>query len=560
MSFPFSSHDPIVPVSFSTFPLHPDLQRGIAACEFTTPTPIQQSAMPPGLLGKDVLACAMTGSGKTAAFALPIMNRILEAKKTGRDGITRALVLSPTRELAAQIRDHIVELGRFTTIRCAAIFGGVGMEPQVTAFKRGVDILIATPGRLLDHFSYPYAKLNDLEFLVLDEADRMLDMGFLPDVRKVLHHLPRKPRQTLFFSATMPEPIVVLTREMLKNPVAINIERPSAPAEGVTQTAYPVPEALKSKLLLNILRKDIVRTAIAFTRTKHRANRLADFLTRNGISCACIHGNRSQMQRTAALSDFKKGKSRILVATDIAARGIDVEALSHVINFDVPHIADDYIHRVGRTARAELAGDAFTFISPAEEIDFRMIERQLKTKIPRMIVEDFDYKDHTSEQLEIPLGQRIAAIRAKKSEDRARAAAKASRKAPSAGAAPHASSNAGRTSTRTSAPRHSSGNASSGSQETRGSARPRTGEASRQPGQRTQGNPDSTTSRRAPAANSQNSEPRRQSTAPSPQKPAQANPQSRRPQTTRPQSTRKPSPRLFDPKTMDGPFSNFFED
>ncbi len=420
--------------SFQSFQLHPELLKSVERMGFEIPTPIQSSSIPPALHGRDLLACAMTGSGKTAAFLLPIMHRIMgtrrEESRQGRNRhVTRALVLSPTRELAAQIRDHALELAPGTSIQAAAVFGGVGMEPQIAAFRHGVDIIIATPGRLLDHFQNAYAALSDLEYLVLDEADRMLDMGFLPDVRKVLAHLPSRPRQTLFFSATMPQPIVELSRDMLKNPVAINIERVSAPATGISQTAFPVPESLKTKLLIEILKREGIRNAIAFTRTKHRANRLSQMLTKNGIQCACIHGNRSQLQRTAALGDFKAGKFQVLVATDIAARGIDIEALSHVINFDVPHLADDYIHRVGRTARASLQGEAFTFVSPDEEPDFREIERRVGRKVPRRMIEGFDYRGRAEEALEIPIAQRIAAIRAKRAEDRARAAAKVASRA-----------------------------------------------------------------------------------------------------------------------------------
>ncbi|MBF0502159.1 MAG: DEAD/DEAH box helicase [Candidatus Riflebacteria bacterium] len=414
--------------TFAEFGLHHDLNRAIAELGFEVPTPIQAQSIPVALQGRDLLACAMTGSGKTAAFLLPIMNRLMESElKT-----TRVLVMTPTRELAAQIAEHLKELGRYTPVRGAAIFGGVGMGPQQTAFQRGVEIIIATPGRLLDHFQYPYAKLPNLDYLVLDEADRMLDMGFLPDIRRVLRHLPMTRRQTLFFSATMPAPIVELSREMLRDPIAINIERRAAPATGVSQSLYPVSEELKSQLFLELLKDPKIKNVLAFTRTKHRANRLADFLVRNRIPCDRIHGNRSQGQRTDALAGFKSGRYRVLVATDIAARGIDIEALSHVINFDVPHIVEDYIHRVGRTARAEMVGDALTFVAPAEENDLRQIERHINKRLPRVTVPGFDYHQR-SERFEVPLADRIAAIRARKSEERARARAKAERKPTAAG-------------------------------------------------------------------------------------------------------------------------------
>jgi ATP-dependent RNA helicase RhlE len=408
---------------FSSFGLHPSLLKAIRELGFTRPTPIQEQSIPPGLAGKDVLACAMTGSGKTAAFMLPIIQHLMAKPR----GVTRALVLAPTRELAAQIHEHMEELAVHTPVTGAPVFGGVGMSPQEHAFRSGVDIIIATPGRLLDHFRQPYAKLDKLEFLVLDEADRMLDMGFLPDIRRVLRHIPAK-RQTLFFSATMPQEIVKLSAEMLRHPVTINLERRSAPAVGITQAVYPVPRELKSALLLELLKRKEIHDAIVFCRTKHRANRLAEYLTKHGMSNAKIHGNRSQAQRTEALAGFKSGKVRALVATDIVARGIDVEALGHVVNFDVPNVPDDYIHRVGRTARAETTGDAFTFVSPDEEGDLRAIEHAIGKRLPRVTLPGFDYSRKPAERFEIPIGERVAAIRAKKAEDRARSRAKSDRK------------------------------------------------------------------------------------------------------------------------------------
>jgi len=411
-------------VPFSSLKLHPDLLKGIKELGFTRPTPIQEAAIPPALAGRDVLACAMTGSGKTAAFLLPILHKLISRPR----GVTRALVLTPTRELAAQIHEDLNDLAVHTPITGAAIFGGVGMGPQEHAFRSGVDVLVATPGRLLDHFRMPYAKLAGVEHLVLDEADRMLDMGFLPDIRRVLRHLPQK-RQTLFFSATMPAPILTLTREMLHNPESIQLDRKPAPAVGITQAVYPVPQELKSALLVALLQRGEMREALVFTRTKHRANRLADYLARHGIKAERIHGNRSQSQRTEALAGFKSGKYRVLVATDIAARGIDVEALGHVVNFDVPKAAEDYIHRVGRTARAELTGDAFTLVSPDEEAELRGIERVVGKRLPRITVPDFDYTARPEARFEVPLAERIAAIRAKKADDRARSKAKEARRA-----------------------------------------------------------------------------------------------------------------------------------
>jgi ATP-dependent RNA helicase RhlE len=403
---------------FSHLHLHPSLLKGLRDLGFPRPTPIQAEAIPPALAGKDLLASAMTGSGKTAAFLLPILHKLIDRPR----GTTRVLVLTPTRELAAQILEDLNDLAVHTPVTAAAIYGGVGMGPQAHAFRSGVDVIVGTPGRLLDHFRSPYAKLAGLEFLVLDEADRMLDMGFLPDIRRVLRHLPPR-RQTLFFSATMPAPIAELAREMLREPVTINMQRQVAPASGITQAVYPVPQHLKAALLVHLLKKKDIDDALVFTRTKHRADRLAKHLAQEGIRAERIHGNRSQPQRTAALAGFKSGQYQVLVATDIAARGIDVTELGHVVNFDVSAVPDDYIHRVGRTARAEATGSAFTFVSPEEEGNLRAIERAIGKRLPRVTVPDFDYQARTEARLEVPLAQRIAAIRARKAEERARAGA-----------------------------------------------------------------------------------------------------------------------------------------
>jgi ATP-dependent RNA helicase RhlE len=411
-------------MSFDNLAVHPDLLRAVRDLEFTKPTPIQEQAIPPALEGRDLLACAMTGSGKTAAFLLPILNRLIAKPR----GTTRALILSPTRELAAQIHEHFTLLAKHTNVRGAAIFGGVGMGPQEQAFRRGVDVIVATPGRLLDHLQYPYAKLDQIEVLVLDEADRMLDMGFLPDIRRVLRQLPAN-RQTLFFSATMPAPIVKLSQEMLRSPAAINIERKSMPATGITQALYPVREDMKPALLMELLRRGDVSQAIVFCRTKHRSNRLFEILESAGMPVARIHGNRSQSARTDALAGFKSGKYRVLVATDIVARGIDVEALEHVVNFDVPHQPEDYIHRVGRTARADAVGEAYTLVSPEEESDLRQIERAVGRAIKRVTIPGFDYSARPAERFEVPIGERIKEIRARKAADRERAKAKADAKA-----------------------------------------------------------------------------------------------------------------------------------
>jgi ATP-dependent RNA helicase RhlE len=411
-------------MTFTDFKLDPSLLKGITDLGFATPTPIQGKALPAALEGRDVLGCAMTGSGKTAAFVLPILNRLLRLER----GVTRALVVTPTRELASQIDEHVKLLGRHTRIRSAAVFGGVKPGPQERAFKDGVEVIVACPGRLLDLMQNPWARLADIEVLVLDEADRMLDMGFLPDIRRILAKLPKR-RQTMLFSATMPAPIVALSKDFLVDPVRIDVERQALPPQAVSQAVLPVPEKLKPLLLLEMLRREEISTALVFTRTKHRANRLYQFLENAGIACERIHGNRSQPQREAALSGFKNGTIKVLVATDVAARGIDIAELPHVVNFDVPVVAEDYIHRVGRTARAACTGDALTLASPDEAGELAAIERAIGRRIERRQLAGFDYHAEAAVKLEIPIAQRIAEIRARKAEERGRAKAKAERKA-----------------------------------------------------------------------------------------------------------------------------------
>jgi ATP-dependent RNA helicase RhlE len=409
-------------MSFTDLKLHPSLEHALGKLGFSQPTPIQLQAIPPALEGRDLLATAMTGSGKTAAFVLPILHALIDRpRKT-----TRALILTPTRELAAQIHADVLALAVHTPLTAGVVYGGVGMGPQEQAFRRGVDVIIGTPGRLLDHFRAPYARLSGIEHLVLDEADRMLDMGFLPDIRRVLRHVPAK-RQTLFFSATMPAPIAALSREMLRQPVVLNVERPSVPATGITQTVYPVPQALKAALLVRLLGNEI-QDALVFTRTKHRADRLTRHLEAAGVSVERIHGNRSQAQRTQALNGFKSGRYRVLVATDIAARGIDITGLGHVVNFDVPAAADDYVHRVGRTGRAQAVGAAFTLVSPEERGSVHVIERAIGHRLPQVTLPDFEYTGR-SQPLEIPLTQRIAQIRQRKHDDRQRAQMNVARRA-----------------------------------------------------------------------------------------------------------------------------------
>jgi ATP-dependent RNA helicase RhlE len=412
-------------MSFAGLNLHPLLERGVKELGFRRPTRIQSDAIPPALAGRDVLATAMTGSGKTAAFLLPILHALIGRPR----GTTRALVLTPTRELSAQILGDLTDLAMHTPITAAAVYGGVSAGPQEHAFRSGVDIIVGTPGRLLDHFRAPYARLIGLEYLVLDEADRMLDMGFLPDIRRILRHLPTK-RQTLFFSATMPAPIAGLAREMLHNPASLDVARPTTPAVGITQAVYPVPQALKAPLLVRLLGQE-VDDALVFTRTKHRADRLARHLAQAGISTERIHGNRSQAQRTQALEGFKSGRYRVLVATDIAARGIDVVGLKHVVNFDVPAVPEDYVHRVGRTGRMEAVGTAFTFVSPEEEGNLRDIERAIGKRLLQVTLPDFDYTAKP-QSIEVPHAQRIAEIRRRKREERERSQAKAARRASAA--------------------------------------------------------------------------------------------------------------------------------
>ncbi|MGY8778114.1 MAG: DEAD/DEAH box helicase [Longimicrobiales bacterium] len=410
-------------MAFAALNLHPTLLRGVADLGFVRPTPIQEKAIPQALTGRDLLACAATGSGKTAAFLLPILHQLMDKPR----GTTRALVLAPTRELALQILADAHALAPHTGIRAAAVHGGVGMGPQEKAFRTGADFIIATPGRLLDHFQYRYAALSGLEFLVLDEADRMLDMGFMPDIKRILKHIPT-PKQTLFFSATMPPAIEKLTAQILRKPIKIALQRKAAPAKGVTQALYPVPASLKGALLTELFLKGQIQEALVFTRTKHRADRLAKVLNRHGILADRIHGNRSQAQRTKALAGFKAGNFRVLVATDIAARGIDVEALGHVVNFDVPAVPEDYIHRVGRTARADALGEAFTLVTPEDEGQIHRIEKAVGSKIKRVRLEGFEYGATAEAPLEVPRGERIKAIRATRAKARENAAKKAAKK------------------------------------------------------------------------------------------------------------------------------------
>lgn len=360
--------------TFHEFGLPPQLLRALASLHFTKPTPIQTAAIPPALSGRDVLASAPTGSGKTAAFGLALLSRRLEATST------KSLVLVPTRELALQIAEHLQALASGTSTRIVTVYGGVRFGTQVKEFRRGADIIVATPGRLLDHLSQGTMSLDAISMLVLDEADRMLDMGFLPAVRRILAKLP-KQRQTLFFSATIAPEIAALAKQILRDPVRVDLTPKLAPASGVRQTFYTIEQDRKTDLLVELLKDGRIFSALAFTRTKARANRLALALAKRKIPTERIHGNRSQSQRSRALADFKSGKFRVLVATDIAARGIDIADLDLVVNYDVPMVAEDYIHRVGRTARANATGDAVTFVSHGERPQLKQIERALGKRL-----------------------------------------------------------------------------------------------------------------------------------------------------------------------------------
>jgi len=366
--------------TFDALGLSPASLRAVRELGFTVPTPVQAAAIPPALAGKDVLASAQTGTGKTAAFALPILEKLA----TLPHGKTHALVLAPTRELAAQIASHFAALGKGTNLRVAAIYGGVGFGAQIAAFARGTEIIVATPGRLQDLMNQGKARLDHVAVLVLDEADRMLDMGFLPAVKRIVTKVPAK-RQTLFFSATIAPEVLKLTRDLLHDPVRVEMvpQSNSTTAAGITHVAYTVPQGSKTDLLVELLKDNNIYSALAFTRTKARANRLALALEKHNVSAERIHGDRSQAQRMRALADFKRGKLRVLVATDVAARGIDIADLGHVVNYDVPMVPEDYVHRVGRTARAEQTGDAITFVSHDEERLFRDIEKAVGRRIDR---------------------------------------------------------------------------------------------------------------------------------------------------------------------------------
>jgi ATP-dependent RNA helicase RhlE len=372
-------------VNFSSFKLHPQIAAGIKSQGYDTPTPIQKQAIPPVLEGHDVMGLAQTGTGKTAAFVLPILERLL----SGTRGKVRALIIAPTRELAEQIHVSIGELGKQTHLKSVTIYGGVNVNPQIQKLRAGVEIVVACPGRLLDHINQKTIDLSRIEVLVLDEADRMFDMGFLPDVRRIIKHLPAK-RQTLMFSATMADDIRKLAHEVLHKPVTVQVGH-TAPVNTVAHALYPVEQHLKTALLLELLKHTDTESILIFTRTKHRAKRLGQQLEQAGYKAASLQGNLSQNRRQAALDGFRDGTHQILVATDIAARGIDVSSISHVINYDIPDTTDAYTHRIGRTGRAAKTGDAFTFVTHEDEPLVRSIERVMGEKIERRTVKGFDY-------------------------------------------------------------------------------------------------------------------------------------------------------------------------
>jgi ATP-dependent RNA helicase RhlE len=371
--------------TFEALGLSPSLLAAVRDAGYAHPTPIQRDAIPLALKGRDLIGLAQTGTGKTAAFTLPILQRLMGGPRR-----TRALVLAPTRELAAQVEESFLKYGKHSSLAITAVYGGVPIEPQERALRHGVDVVVATPGRLLDHLERRTLNFDDLEVLVLDEADRMLDMGFAPQINRVVAQIPPY-RQTLLFSATMPPEVEALSRKYLRKPIVVQVGRRSEAANTVAHAVYPVPRERKSALLVELLRKDDMESVLIFTRTKHGADRVVRHLERAGIRATAMHADKSQAQRTRALDDFKSGATRVLVATDIAQRGLDVTGITHVINYDVPQQPEDYVHRIGRTGRAAQSGDAFTFMSTDEIAMVRTIERMLGSPIPRISVPGYDF-------------------------------------------------------------------------------------------------------------------------------------------------------------------------
>jgi len=372
-------------VDFKEFNFHPQIQAGVEALGYVTPTPIQLQAIPPVMDGQDVMGLAQTGTGKTAAFGLPMLHRLMQ----GERGHVRALVVAPTRELAEQINEALNAMGKLTRLRSVTVYGGVNINTQIKRLKEGVEIIVACPGRLLDHISQGTVNLSKVEMLVLDEADQMFDMGFLPDVKRILKVLPGV-RQTLMFSATMPDDIRKLAHDILRKPVTVQVNR-TAPAATVSHALYPVSQHLKTPLLFELLKHTDTESVLIFTRTKHRAKRVGEQLEKSGYKATSLQGNLSQNRRQAALDGFRDGTFQILVATDIAARGIDVSLISHVINYDIPDTPEAYTHRIGRTGRAAKTGDAFTLVTHEDDLMVRSIERVFGGKIERRLIEGFDY-------------------------------------------------------------------------------------------------------------------------------------------------------------------------
>jgi len=372
-------------LTFADLGLNPDVLHAVRDAGYIHPTPIQAQAIPLALEGRDLIGLAQTGTGKTAAFTLPIVNQLM-----GGPHRVRALVLTPTRELAVQVDESFRKYAQHSGIKVLAVYGGVALEPQTKALKKGVDVIIATPGRLLDHLERQNVVFDDLEVLVLDEADRMLDMGFAPQINRVVAEIP-KYRQTMLFSATMPPEVEALSRKYLRKPHVIQVGRRSMAAIGVTHAVYPVPRIRKTQLLTELLKDKAMDSVLIFTRTKHGADRVVRDLQQAGIQATAMHGDKTQKERTRALEDFKEGKIRVLVATDVAQRGLDVTGITHVINFDVPQEPEDYVHRIGRTGRAESSGDAYTLMSPDEIAMVRTIERVIGQEIPRVSVPGYDF-------------------------------------------------------------------------------------------------------------------------------------------------------------------------
>ena len=370
---------------FNELGLSAEVLKAVRDAGYTTPTPIQAQAIPLVLKGRDLMGLAQTGTGKTAAFTLPIVDRLLDGPRR-----TRALVLTPTRELCVQVEESVHKYARHSDLSVVSVYGGVPLEPQQKKLRAGVDIVVATPGRLIDHLERQNVVFDDLEVLVLDEADRMLDMGFAPQINRIISDVPSY-RQTLLFSATMPPEVEALARKYLRKPLVVQVGRRSQAASTVTHAVYPVPRERKSALLANLLRQETLDSVLVFTRTKHGADRVVRHLEREGIKATAMHADKTQPQRTKALQDFKSGKVRVLVATDIAQRGLDISDITHVINYDVPQQAEDYVHRIGRTGRAEKEGDAFTFMSPDEIAMVRSIERVIGQPIPRISVPGYDF-------------------------------------------------------------------------------------------------------------------------------------------------------------------------